>query len=77
MTALIEFVKSNWSYILSSFFGVIALASIIVKITPNKKDDEVLGKILSFLDHISIAKTDRDKELIDLAKKIKGEESSN
>ena len=65
---MINWIVENWAYILSAFFGVIVVASIIVKLTPNTKDDSVLGKIVGILDKLSIAKTANDKALIDMAK---------
>ena len=63
-----NWIVTNWSYILSCFFGLIVVASIIVKLTPTTKDDSVLGKIIALIDHLSIAKTANDKELIEIAK---------
>lgn len=34
--------------------GVVTIASAVVKLTPSPKDNEILGKILSFLDHFSV-----------------------
>ena len=74
MDNIIRFITGNWSYILSGLFVVVAISSAIVKFTPNKDDDKVLSKILGFLDHLSIAKTSEDKQLIELAKKILNKE---
>ena len=63
-----QWIAANWSYILSAFFGVVVVASIIVKLTPNTKDDSVLGKIVGLLDRLSVAKTANDKALIEIAK---------
>ena len=65
---MINWIAENWAYILSAFFGVIVVASIVVKLTPNTKDDSVMGKIVGVLDKLSIAKTANDKALIDMAK---------
>lgn len=73
MANFISFISNNWSYILSGFFAVIAVSSIIVKLTPNTKDDVILDKIISFLDNLSIAKTEKDKELIEFAKNVKND----
>lgn len=73
MANFISFISNNWSYILSGFFAVIAVSSIIVKLTPNTKDDAILDKIISFLDNLSIAKTEKDKELIEFAKNVKND----
>jgi MFS superfamily sulfate permease-like transporter len=63
-----NWIVTNWPYILSALFGVVVVASIIVKMTPTTKDDSVLGKIVSFIDHFSLAKTANDKKLIEIAK---------
>ena len=34
--------------------GVVTIASAIVKITPSPKDNEVLAKVLAFLDYFSV-----------------------
>ena len=67
---MIEFIKENWSFICTGLFGLIVLASVIVKLTPNTKDDSVVSKIVSFLDKFSIAKTARDKQLIEVAEDV-------
>lgn len=63
-----EWIATNWPYILSGLFGIIVVASIIVKLTPTTKDDSVLGKIINFIDNFSLAKTANDKKLIEIAK---------
>lgn len=65
---MFKWIVGNWEYIVSVFCGIVAVASIIVKITPTTKDDSVLGKILKILDHFSIVKTANDKKLIEIAK---------
>ena len=49
--------------------GVIMVSSIIVGLTPSTKDNEILGKIISFLDKFSIAKTADDRKCIEDAKR--------
>jgi len=39
---------------LSIIGGVVTIASAIVKLTPSPKDNEVLAKILAFLDYFSV-----------------------
>lgn len=46
---VIEWVKANWTTILEVYLAVVGLASVIVKLTPNKKDDAVLSKIITFV----------------------------
>lgn len=65
---MIQWIIENWPYILSGLLGVIVVASIIVKLTPTTKDDSFLGKLVGFLDKISIAKTANDKAMINIAK---------
>lgn len=71
---MINFIKENWSYICTGLFGLIVLASVIVKMTKTTKDDGVVSKIIGFLDHFSVAKTARDKALIEVAEAVMGEE---
>jgi len=66
---IITWIVSHIQVILSVLFGVIFVCSLIVKLTPNTKDDEVLMKIIGFLDHFSVVKTAKDKDLIERAKK--------
>lgn len=49
MTDIIDFVQGNWDTILEVFAAVVALASVIVRLTPTPKDDEWLAKVLGFL----------------------------
>ena len=65
---IINWIISNWAYILSGICGVIVVASIVVKLTPTTKDDSFMGKVISFIDHFSIVKTANDKKMIEIAK---------
>jgi hypothetical protein len=40
---------ANWNTIALVITGVISVASIIVKVTPTKRDDEALAKVLKVL----------------------------
>lgn len=70
---IITWIVSHIQVILSILFGVIFVCSLIVKLTPNTKDEEVLTKIIGFLDNFSVVKTAKDKDLIERAKKNMGE----
>lgn len=67
---MIDWIKENWPYICTGLLSLIAVASVIVKLTPNTGDDNIVAKIINFLDHFSIAKTDRDKKLIEVAQDV-------
>jgi len=47
--AVIEFLKKNWTEIAQVIVAVIGAASIIVKLTPTLKDDNVWLPIVKFL----------------------------
>ena len=49
MGEIITWVQLHWADILAIYTGVVTLASIIVKLTPNLKDDDVLLKIIKFV----------------------------
>lgn len=65
---IITWIISNWAYILSGFLGLIIVASIVVKLTPNEKDDAFLTGLVNFLDRFSLVKTENDKKMIEIAK---------
>ena len=46
---VINWIKDNWLQIVQVYLSLIGTASIIVKLTPTTKDDEVLAKIKSFV----------------------------
>lgn len=73
MKAFFDWIVENWAYIVSALAGVVFVSSVVVRLTPTTKDDSVLRKVISFLDHFSIFKTADDKELIERAKKTIGE----
>ena len=72
-----NWIVENWSYVLSALFGVIVAASIIVKLTPSTKDNDFMSKLIGILDKLSIAKTDNDKKLIEIAKETLEKKEGN
>lgn len=50
---------------LEIFGAAVALASLIVKLTPSTKDDEILAKIVKVLDLLSIFNTKINQAKID------------
>ncbi|MBQ0070532.1 MAG: hypothetical protein KBS81_01530 [Spirochaetales bacterium] len=69
MAEIIGWVVGNVGNICTVVCGVILVASVIVKLTPSTKDNEVLGRIISILDKASIAKTADDRKCIEDAKR--------
>ena len=65
MTWIIE----HWQDILAIYGGIVAVATVIVKLTPNTKDNEILDKIIKFLDKFSVCFTKEDAEKIAKAAK--------
>lgn len=49
-----ELITNHWNDILSVIGAVVSLATLIVGLTPTTKDDEILGKIVRFLDMFSV-----------------------
>ena len=47
--AVINWFTANWQNIVSVITGIIAVASIIVKLTPTIKDDNFLLAVIKFL----------------------------
>jgi hypothetical protein len=46
---VIEYVKNNWLDIVTIYTSIVGIASIVVKLTPTLKDDDVLKGIVRFL----------------------------
>lgn len=68
MTEIISFIQNHWDELLAIVGGVVSIASIIVKLTPTTKDDNVLNTIINFLAKLSIVNTSLDQKKIDNAK---------
>lgn len=68
MTEVISFIQNHWDELLAIIGGVVSIASIIVKLTPTTKDDNVLNTIINFLAKFSIVNTSLDQKKIDNAK---------
>lgn len=64
-----DWFTAHWSDIFAIYGAVVALASIIVKLTPTTRDDEILGKIIAVLDVFSTEHKARDAAILDSAKK--------
>lgn len=68
MNEIINFLQHNYNNILAVIGGVVSTATIIVKITPTTKDDDILDKVINLLAKFSIINTKKDQEKIDNAK---------
>lgn len=53
-----EWITAHWTDILAWIGGVVSAASIIVKLTPTQKDDNVLAKIIKVLAALSLFNPD-------------------
>lgn len=56
---------------LEIFGAVVALASLIVKLTPTTKDDAILAKVVKVLDFLSVVNTKINQAKIDGTEKTK------
>ena len=53
LMAIVNFVKDHGKEILEALGALYAFLLIVVKITPTKKDDELLGKIAGFVHSVA------------------------
>ena len=53
-----EWITSHWQEILAWIGGIVTAASIIVKLTPTQKDDNILAKIIKVLAALSLFNPD-------------------
>lgn len=54
MSEFFSFFQAHWDELLLIIGTAVTLASLIVKLTPTPKDDEILAKVVKFLDVIAI-----------------------
>ena len=53
-----EWITQHWKDILAIIGGIVTVASLIVKLTPSQKDDNILAKIIKILAAIGIFNPD-------------------
>ena len=68
MFEIMTFLKLHYDDILAIIGGIVSIATIIVKLTPSTKDDEILNKIINVLSKLSIINTKEDTKIIEEAK---------
>jgi type IV secretory pathway component VirB8 len=59
---MIEWFQAHWADILAIWGGVVALATVIVKLTPTKKDDAWLSWIVKVADNFSVVNPSKKDE---------------
>lgn len=62
MLEVFNWIKENWQSVLQIYGGVVAICTVIVKLTPTTKDDTIFNSIIKFIDCFSTAFTKNDKE---------------
>lgn len=50
---MIAWVTAHWVELMAIYGGLVAIATVIVKLTPSVKDDEILGKVIKLVDYFS------------------------
>jgi hypothetical protein len=53
-----EWITTHWQEILAWIGGIVTAASIIVKLTPTQKDDNILAKVIKILAALSLFNPD-------------------
>jgi hypothetical protein len=56
-----DYILNHWNDMLAVVGGTVALASLIVKLTPSQADDAILGKIVGVLNHFSVFNPNQPK----------------
>jgi hypothetical protein len=64
-----NWILEHWADLLAIYGGLVAVATVIVKLTPSTKDNEILDKIIKFFDHFSTVFTKDDAAKIAAATK--------
>lgn len=60
---MLDWIIEHWDDLLAIYGGIVAICTVVVKLTPSIKDDEIFGKIIKVLDTFSTAfkKSDAEK----------------
>lgn len=53
MTEILSWIQSHWDDLLAIYGGIVAVATVVVKLTPTQKDDAILAKIVKIFDIFS------------------------
>ena len=59
---IIDYIINHSNDILAIIGGVVSVATIITKLTPSTRDDEILTKIVNIIAKFSIVNTKSDQE---------------
>lgn len=60
---MLDWIIEHWDDLLAIYGGIVAICTVVVKLTPSVKDDEIFGKVIKVLDAFSTAfkKSDAEK----------------
>lgn len=60
---MLDWIIEHWDDLLAIYGGIVAICTVVVKLTPSVKDDEIFGKVIKVLDTFSTAfkKSDAEK----------------
>ena len=64
-----SWIIEHWADLLAIYGGIVAVSTVIVRLTPSTKDNEILEKIIKFFDKFSTVFTKEDAEKIAKATK--------
>lgn len=56
ITLIVSWFVANWDLLLGVILGILAVAGLFAKLTPSKKDDEVIGRLADFFSRFQKSK---------------------
>lgn len=59
---MLDWIIEHWDDLLAIYGGIVAICTVVVKLTPSVKDDEIFGKVIKILDTFSTAFKKSDVE---------------
>lgn len=71
MLTVLNFIAEHYDEMLAIIGGIVSIATIIIRLTPSTRDDEILAKIVNILAKFSIVNTKQDTKILEAAKKDK------
>ena len=61
---ILDWLVANWEHLAAGFGMLVALSTAIAGLTPTKKDDKFLAKVVKWADVFSIVFTKKDAQVI-------------
>ena len=64
INTITNYITLHYNDLLAIIGCVVSVSTLIVKLTPNTRDDEILDKVVNFFEKFSVINTKKNEEII-------------